>query len=131
MREEARHVYQEISLEDARQANQDEANAAIFKMYGEKAPEVTASVAAQLGVSVGFLRATAEASPSAFMKLITDTSSQGSGMPIVDQSTINSDALSTNQNLDQPTAKVGSMSNTKDVLAGWRGAGKMVEANNN
>lgn len=131
MREEARNVYQEISLEDAKQDNQDEANAAIFKLYGDKAPEVTVIRAAQLGVSVAFLQATAQASPAAFMKLITDTPSQDSGMPSVDQSTINSDALIVNQNPDQPTAKVGSMSNTKDVLAGWRGAGKIVEANNN
>jgi len=130
MREEARSVYQEISVNEAKQNNIDEANESIFNLYGDKAPEVTASVAAKLGVSVGFLQATAEASPVAFMKLITDTSNQDGGLPQVDQSTINSDALNLGQNPDKPSAKVGSMSNTKDVLAGWRGAGKVVEANN-
>jgi len=131
MREEVRSVYTEISVEQARADNVAEANDAIYKMYGDKAPEVTASVPSKLGVSVDFLQATAETSPSAFMKLIADTSDQGGGLPHVDQPSINSDALNLGQVPQTPTAKVGSMSNTKDVLAGWRGAGKMVEANNN
>lgn len=130
MREEARSVYQEINVEQAKKANVDRANNAVYDLYGDKAPEMTAKVAASLGVSVKFLEATAEQSPVAFMKLMTDNSSQGSGMPHVDQPTINSDAINNSNQQDAPSAKVGKSGSTKDLVSAWKGAGQIVADKN-
>jgi hypothetical protein len=64
------------------------------------------------------------------MKLVSDSSSQGSDMPHSEQSTINSDAINNGTQTDVPTAKVGKSGSTKDLVSAWQGAGKIV-ANNN
>jgi hypothetical protein len=76
------------------------------------------------------LKATAEASPAAFMKLVSDSSSQGSDMPHSEQSTINSAAINNGTQTDAPTAKVGKAGNTKDLLSAWN-ATKEIVANKN
>ena len=129
VREEARNVYQQMTAKEAEAANVNSANKAIFDVYGEKAPEVTAQVAAKLGVSVDFLEATAKVSPAAFMKLITDSSSGDARMPHSEQSSVNSDAINANQIPAEPSVNVGLSGNTKDVLVGWRAAGQKVASN--
>jgi len=132
MREEARNVYQEIDQAVKIKANVAKANSDIYAMYGDKSVEVTKQVAQSLGVSVEFLESTAAQSPSAFMKLVTDHSSEtdGSRLPTSIQPTINSDAINLGTNPDAPTAKVGKGGSTKELLAAWNGA-KTIVANQN
>ena len=130
IREEAKNVYKEMSVEEKRNANVRAADQALLEKFGDKRQEVTANVAKKLGVSVAFLEATAAASPAAFLKLVADGSSQGSTLPKSEQSTINSDALNLGNQQDAPTAKVGKAGNTKDLVNAWKGAGEIV-ANKN
>jgi len=126
MREEARSVYQEIGEADRVQANIDKANAEIGRLYGDKAPEVTLAAAQAMGVSVEFLKSTAAKSPAAFIKLVSGNSGQSGNLPTSNESTINSEAINRNQNLDTPTAKVASGASSKDLVNGWRAAGQIV-----
>lgn len=131
IREEARSVYEEISVEQRKADNVAVANQEMYKLYGDKLAEVTASVAGELGVSVEYMKFTAEQSPKAFLKLVSDNQAgSGGGMPQANQSTINSSAIDSQPNPNAPSAKVGKDGSTKGLLAGWRGAGAVVAENN-
>jgi hypothetical protein len=129
MREEARHVYQQISAEQVRSSNIATADNAMLEKYGDKRGEVTASVAAELGVSVKFLEEAAAKSPKAFLKLVSDSSSNQSGMPHIETSTINSGAINLGQQPEAPSVNVGGSGSAKDLVQGWRAAGKKVSEN--
>lgn len=126
VREEARSVFNEISEENQKAANVAVANEAMFKLYGDKLAEVTASVAKDLGLSVEFLKATAERSPQAFLKLVSDNKDSGSGLPQSDQSTINSNAIDSNLQPPSISAKIPSDGSTKSLVSAWRAAGQAV-----
>lgn len=132
IREEALSVYQELTVEQKKAANIQAADDEMLKLYGDKRAEVTASVAGELGLSIDFLQATAAQSPQAFIKLVSESAAgKGGEMPHIEQSTINSDAINTNQNHTPPSAKVAKDGSTKSTLAAWRGAGAIVAENNN
>ena len=126
MREEARNVYNEISVEQAKAQNVELANTAVFELYGEKASEMTIAAAAAMGVSVDFLKATAEKSPVAFMTLVKDNSGQSGALPTSNTSTINSEAFSQGRPNDRPSANVKGSGKTSDLVAGWRAAGQIA-----
>jgi hypothetical protein len=56
--------------EKVAQANRSEANRKLHSMYAEKAPEVVAAKAKELGLSVENLKALAESSPKAFSAML-------------------------------------------------------------
>jgi len=130
MREEARSVYQQITAEESQAANLKAADDAMLELYGDKREAVTTAVAKELGVSVSFLAEAAARSPKAFLKLVSDSSRSNSGMPHVETSTINSDAINLGKQAEAPSINVGMSGNTKDLISGWRAAGQKVLAEN-
>ena len=126
MREEAREVFNEISAAQAKADNVAAANEAVYKMYGDKAIEMTQAAAAAMGVSVAFLQTTAEKSPIAFMTLVKDNSGVSGDLPTGNRSTINSEAFGQTRPSDTPSANVKGSGKTSDLVAGWRAAGKIV-----
>lgn len=69
----AKLVAQEVNRLDgskSKQANTQEANDKLVEVYGDKAREHLDVKAMELGVSVEFLKSTAEASPKAFFNLL-------------------------------------------------------------
>lgn len=127
VREDMKNVVTEMREDERRAANVESANNKMFELYGEKSPEVTAKVAQQLGVSISFLKATAEASPDAFLKLVSDNDNSGTGMPQHEEPSINSEALGhQHTGGDEPSAKVGSNPSTKDLVKGWNASKERV-----
>lgn len=116
-------VEQKITeLEHKKKATQNlmEVDAAMKKQYGEKAKEIFATKANELGVSIAYLTNLASTSPNAFYKMFDIKDGQNSGMKT--NSSINTESLSGTQSNTQSARinKIGAT--TKDMVTAWNAA---------
>lgn len=70
-------VVEQKSTAQQAAANLKKANEAAYKLYGEDAKTKISEAAASMGVSVDFLRSTAQQSPAAFERLLATNAGQG------------------------------------------------------
>lgn len=95
-------------------------DAEMKKHYGDKAKEVFALKAAELGVDIPYLTKLASTSPTAFYKMFDIKDGQGSGMKT--NGSINTESLTGTQPNTQSARinKIGAT--TKDMVTAWKAA---------
>jgi hypothetical protein len=123
-----RNVFAQMSQEQQEAANRNAADLYMLEEFGDKRFEVMANVSKNLGVSADFLKSTAEKSPAAFKKLVSDNQHDASVERLTsDRSTVNDSARQHFQSPEAPTVKVKLNPSSKDLLAGWKAAGEKVK----
>jgi hypothetical protein len=115
----------EVQESAVKVANQQAANDKMLELFGEKAAEVVANKAKDLGIGIDFLQSTAQRSPKAFFELMgvtKDTTPRTGAM-----GSINAAAL------QQPAAPMSTIvkagASTKDMRNAWKAAGEAIRKN--
>lgn len=100
-----KQVTQAMSVEERQATNEAEAARLLVEQFGDeaKAGQYVSQKAAELGVSVAFLKETAKQSPKAFFTTIGLNDTAPKGVPTATRSDVNTAAL----NSANPTAKEG------------------------
>lgn len=97
--------------------------------FGETAQTAYETLAAENGLTVQQLNTLAATSPNAVLKLAGIGSSQVSGVASKTSSSINTEALQSNPNTGNLSAKVPKGATTRDLVNAWKIAGEKVKTN--
>lgn len=122
-------VDQTLEQREARRRQQDNISSvvnAFNEKYGESAPQVYEKIAKDNGLSIQFLNSVAATSPAAVLNL-AGLMKQPEATPGKTTSSVNTAALSSNQQPHQLSAKLPKGATTKDLVSAWRAAGEMVK----